>query len=36
MRTIAVVSIMLVALLLSNNGADAAPWCAQYGTGGTN
>jgi hypothetical protein len=36
MRTIAVVSIMLAALLLCTNGADAAPWCAQYGTGGTN
>jgi hypothetical protein len=36
MRTIAVVSIMLAALLLRTNGAGAAPWCAQYGTGGTN
>jgi hypothetical protein len=36
MRTIAVVSIMFATLLLCANGADAAPWCAQYGTGGTN
>src|SRR5438105_2623452 len=36
MRTIAVVSIMFGTLLLCANGADAAPWCAQYGTGGTN
>jgi Protein of unknown function (DUF3551) len=36
MRMIAVASIMLAALLPCTNGADAAPWCAQYGTGGTN
>ena len=36
MHTIAVVSIMFAALLLCTNGADAAPWCAEYGFGGTN
>jgi uncharacterized protein DUF3551 len=34
MRTIAVVSIMFATLSLSTNGADAAPWCAQYGVRG--
>jgi hypothetical protein len=34
MRMIAIVAIIFAALL--TNGADAAPWCAQYGTGGTN
>ncbi len=36
MHTIAVVSIMFAALLLCTNGADAAPWRAEYGFGGTN
>ena len=36
MHTIAVVSIMFAAPLLCTNGADAAPWCAEYGFGGTN
>jgi len=36
MHTIAEVSIMFAALLLCTNGADAAPWCAEYGFGGTN
>ena len=36
MHTIAEVSIMFAALLLCTNGADAAPWCADYGFGGTN
>ena len=34
MRMIAIVAIMFATLL--TNGADAAPWCAQYGTGGNN
>jgi hypothetical protein len=34
MRTIAVVSILFAALSLSTDGAQAAPWCAQYGGGG--
>ena len=39
MRTIAVASIMFASLVLSTAGANAAPWCAQYGGrggGGTN
>jgi hypothetical protein len=36
MHTTAVVSIMFATLLLCTNGADAAPWCAEYDTGGTN
>jgi hypothetical protein len=31
---VAIVAIMFASLL--TNGADAASWCAQYGTGGTN
>jgi hypothetical protein len=34
MRTIAVASIMLATLFLSADGAQAAPWCANYGGGG--
>src|ERR1700730_3297233 len=34
MRMIAIVAIMFATVL--TDGADAAPWCAQYGTGGTN
>jgi hypothetical protein len=38
MRTIAVASLMFAALSLLSDGAQAAPWCAQYGgrNGGTN
>jgi hypothetical protein len=38
MQTVAVVSILFAALLLSDGAAYAAPWCAQYsgGGGGTN
>jgi hypothetical protein len=39
MRTIAVVPILFAALSLTADGAQAAPWCAQYGGGrggGTN
>jgi hypothetical protein len=39
MRTIAVLSILFALLALGTSGAQAAPWCAQYGGrggGGTN
>jgi hypothetical protein len=38
MRTIAIASLMFATLSILPDGAQAAPWCAQYGgrNGGTN